>query len=91
MSKKELKYNEKVQQLQQRSKKLEDLTNAFNNKFGEKEEEDLSESEKNEMESMLKQIETEQEAVKQLEADTQAALQGFQQLIDRTKQRLGIQ
>ena len=43
------------------------------------------------MESMLKQIETEQEAVKQLEADTQAALQGFQQLIDRTKQRLGIQ
>ncbi len=91
LSKKELQYNEKVQQLQQRSKKLEDLTNAFNNKFGDKEEEDLTESEKTEMESMLKQIETEQEAVKQLEADTQAALQGFQQLIDRTKQRLGIQ
>jgi tetratricopeptide (TPR) repeat protein len=91
LQKKELQYNEKVQQLQQRSKKLEDLTNTFNNKFGDKEEEDLTESEKNEMESMLKQIEAEQEAVKELEADTQAALRGFQQLIDRAKQRLGIQ
>ena len=90
-SKKDLKYNEKVQQLQQRSKKLEDLTNAFNNKFGEKEEEDLTNGEKNEMESILKQIDTEQEAVKRLEAETQAALEGFQQLLEKTKQRLGIQ
>jgi hypothetical protein len=43
------------------------------------------------MESMLKQIETEQEAVKKLEAETQAALEGFQQLLEKTKQRLGIQ
>jgi hypothetical protein len=90
-SKKDLKYNEKVQQLQQRSKKLEDLTNAFNNKFGEKEEEDLTNGEKNEMESILKQIDTEQEAVKRLETETQAALEGFQQLLEKTKQRLGIQ
>jgi hypothetical protein len=90
-SKKDLNYNEKIQQLQQRSKKLEELTNAFNNKYGEKEEEDLSDSEKSEMESMLKQIETEQEAVKKLEAETQAALEGFQQLLEKTKQRLGIQ
>jgi peptidoglycan hydrolase CwlO-like protein len=91
LSKKELKYNENVQELQQRSKKLEDLTNAFNDKFGEKEEEDLTAAEKSEMESMLKQIEAEQEAVKRLEAETKAALEGFQQLIERTKQRLGIQ
>jgi tetratricopeptide (TPR) repeat protein len=90
-SKKDLKYNEKVQQLQQRSKKLEDLTNTFNDKFGEKEEEDLSDGEKREMESILKQIDAEQEAIKRLEAETQAALQGFQQLLEKTKQRLGIQ
>ena len=90
-SKKDLKYNEKVQQLQQRSKKLEDLTNTFNDKFGEKEEEDLTDGEKSEMETMLKQIEAEQEAVKKLEADTKAALEGFQQLLEKTKQRLGIQ
>lgn len=91
LSKKDLKYNEKIQQLQQRSKKLEDLTNAFNNKFGEKDEEDLTDGEKSEMESMLKQIEAEQEAVKKLEAETQAVLQGFQQLLEKAKQRLGIQ
>jgi tetratricopeptide (TPR) repeat protein len=91
LSKKELKYNENVQELQQRTKKLEELTNTFNNKFGDKEEEDLSDGEKGEMESILKQIDAEQEAIKRLEAATQAALEGFQQLIDRTKQRLGIQ
>jgi tetratricopeptide (TPR) repeat protein len=91
LSKKELKYNENVQELQQRTKKLEDLTNSFNNKFGDKEEEDLTDGEKGEMESILKQIDAEQEALKKLEAQTQAALQGFQLLIDRTKQRLGIQ
>jgi predicted nucleic acid-binding Zn-ribbon protein len=43
------------------------------------------------MESMLKQIEAEQETIKKLTAETQAALEGFQQLIERTKTRLGIQ
>ncbi len=91
LSKKDLKYNEKVQELQQRNKKLEDLTTTFNNKFGEKEEEELTAAEKTEMESMLKQIEDEQTAIKKLEAETQAALEGFQQLIEKAKQRLGIQ
>lgn len=91
LSKKELKYNENVQELQKRSKKLEELTNTFNDKFGDKEEEDLSDSEKKEMESMLAQIEAEQEAIKRLESETQAALQGFQQLLEKAKQRLGIQ
>ena len=90
-SQKDLKYNEKVQQLAERSKKLEDLTASFNNKFGDKEEEDLSDSEKAEMKSMLDQIAAEQEAIKKLTAETQAALEGFQQLLERTKQRLGIQ
>ena len=90
-SKKDLNYNEKVQELQKRSKNLEELTNTFNNKFGEKEEEDLSDGEKKEMDTMLKQIEAEQAAVKKLESETQAALEGFQQLLEKTKQRLGIQ
>jgi len=91
LSRKDLNYNGKVQQLQESNKKLENLTTSFNNKFGEKEEENLSDSEKAEMESMLKQIEAEQETIKKLTAETQAALEGFQQLIERTKTRLGIQ
>jgi tetratricopeptide (TPR) repeat protein len=89
-SNKDLRYNEKVQEIQQKNKNLEDLTNAFNEKFGEKNEEDLSDAEKKEMEKMLSQIESEQESLKKLEADTKAALAEFQLLIDKTKQRLGI-
>jgi len=91
LSRKDLNYNGKVRQLQESNKKLEDLTAAFNNKFGDKEEEDLTDGEKTEMESMLKQIETEQEVIKKLTAETQAALEGFQQLLEKAKQRLGIQ
>ncbi len=91
LSRKDVNYNGKVQQLQESNKKLENLTTTFNNKFGEKEEEELSDSEKSEMKSMLKQIEVEQETIKRLTAETQAALEGFQQLIESTKKRLGIQ
>ncbi len=90
LSRKDLNYNGKVQQLQESNKKLEDLTASFNEKFGEKEEENLSDSEKAEMKSMLKQIETEQENIKRLTAETQAALEGFQQQIEKAKERLGI-
>jgi tetratricopeptide (TPR) repeat protein len=89
-SKKDLQYNEKVQQIQNLSKNLEELTATFNKKFGEKEEEDLSESEKQEMKKMLGEIEAEQAKIKKFEAETTAALEGFQQLVERTKQRLGI-
>jgi len=91
LSRKDLNYNGKVQQLQESNKKLEALTASFNDKFGEKEEEKLTDSEKAEMKSMLEQIEAEQETIKRLTAETQAALEGFQQLIEKTKERLGIQ
>jgi len=90
-SKDDLKYNEKVQELKQKSESLEALTNTFNQKFGEKEEEQLSDSEKKEMEKMLEQIEAEQEAIEKLEAETQAAVEEFQKLLEKTKQRLGIE
>ncbi len=86
----ELKYNEKVQELKEKSENLEELTQTFNRKFGEKEEEQLSDSEKKEMEKMLDEIEAEQQAIKRLEAETQAALEEFQKLIEKTQERLGI-
>ena len=85
-----LQYNETVKELATRAKNLENLTNTFNSKFGNKEEEELSEEEKMEMEKLLKQIEAEQQAIKDLEAKQQAALDKFNQLIAQTKQKLGI-
>jgi tetratricopeptide (TPR) repeat protein len=90
LSKKDLKYNEKVRELQDLTKNLEELTATFNKKFGEKEEEDLSDSEKQEMKKMLEEIEAKQAEMKKLEAQTTAALEGFQQLVEKTKLRLGI-
>ncbi|MFQ6037980.1 MAG: hypothetical protein ACE5LV_05110 [Candidatus Aminicenantales bacterium] len=64
---KDLRYNEKVKELQQRSENLKRLTETFNQKFGNKEEEDLSEAEKKQMEKMLEQIEDEEAAIKRLQ------------------------
>ena len=83
-------YNEKIKDLSDRSTKLETLTNGFNEKFGEKDEEDLSDAEKVEMEKILKQIETEQKAIEKLQAEQQQALEKFNALIEQTKKRLGI-
>jgi hypothetical protein len=84
------KYNENVKELQKKSKKLENLTETFNNKFGEKDEEDLSDAEKEEMNAMLDQIEAEEKAIKKLEAEQKIILEKFNKLIEQTKQRLGI-
>ena len=89
-SKKDFKYNEKIKELETRSKKLEELTNSFNKKFGEKDEEDLSDAEKKEMMSILDKIEAEQKSLKEIEAEQNAVLDKFNKLIDKTKERLGI-
>ncbi len=87
---KDLKYNEKVKELQQRGAKLEELTKSFNDKFGEKAEEDLTEAEKKEMNDLKTQIEAEQKAIQKLEAEQQLALDKFNKLIEEAKKRLGI-
>jgi len=88
---KDLKYNEKVQEITDRSKKIENLTNSFNSKFGEKDEEDLTDVEKKEMEKILAQIETEKKAIEKLQAEQKAALEKFNAIIEQTKKRLRIQ
>jgi hypothetical protein len=83
-------YNEKIKDLSDRSKNLEALTKSFNDKFGEKDEEDLSDAEKTEMDKILKQLEAEQTAIEKLQAEQQQALEKFNALVEQTKTRLGI-
>jgi len=83
-------YNENVKQLGDKGQELESTTKAFNDKFGEKDEEDLTEAEKKEMDSMLKKIEALQGEIQKLQENTEASLARWQQLVDQTKQRLGI-
>lgn len=83
-------YNDKIKDIADRSANLEALTKSFNNKFGEKTEEDLSDAEKAEMEKTLKQIEAEQKAIENLQAEQQKAMEKFNALVEQTKTRLGI-
>jgi hypothetical protein len=90
LSNKDLKYNETVSRIQESNKKIEELTNNYNTKFGGKEEEDLSGNEKAEMKSLLAQIDIEKKALEKLQADQNMAIAKFNQLLEETKQRLGI-
>ncbi len=83
-------YNQKVQAIQNKSQSLEQMTKSFNDKYGEKTEEDLSESEAKDMKAKLAQIEAEQKALTQLQTEQQAALGQFSQLVEQTKQKLGV-
>ena len=84
------KYNHNVQALQEKNKKLENLTKTFNKKFGEKDEEDLSDAETKEMDNMLDEIEAEEKAIQKLKAEQKIVLENFSKLIEETKQRLGV-
>ena len=89
-SNKDLKFNEKVKELTNKTKSLEDLTEAFNKKYADKDEEELSDSEKNEMDDILFNIEIETEEVEKLEAEQEAAIEKFNSLVEQAKKRLGI-
>lgn len=89
-SKRNTKYNQNVKELQKLSNKLESLTNKFNKKFGEKDEEDLSDAELKEMNNMLKDIEFEEKDIQKIKAEQKIVLENFNKLIEETKQRLGV-
>ncbi|HEB34688.1 MAG TPA: hypothetical protein ENI18_02425 [Candidatus Aminicenantes bacterium] len=89
-SERNTKYNQNVKELQKLSKTLESLTNKFNKKFGEKDEEDLSDAELKEMDNMLKDIEFEEMDIQKIKAEQKIVLENFNRLIEETKQRLGV-
>ncbi|MBC7363245.1 MAG: hypothetical protein H5U07_01725 [Candidatus Aminicenantes bacterium] len=87
---KELKYNETVLALQNKAKELDELTKFFNERFGGKSEEELSERDKKKMQEMMAEIETMKAEIEKLKAQQDAAIAKFKQLIEETKKRLGV-
>ena len=87
---KDLKYNEKVKTLTDKSKKLETLTNTYNEKFGDKEEEELTEADKKEIDDILFEVNLLKKEIEELQNEQQAALNKFNVLIDKAKKRLGV-
>lgn len=87
---KDLKYNETVRNIQKKNKELEDLTGDYNNRFGEKKDEELSDTDKRMMKIMEEDIEAIQKDVEGLLLKQKAALDQFNKLIEETKRRLGV-
>jgi len=86
---KDLKYNETVLEIQSKAKELEELTNLFNERFGDKNEEELSEREKKRMKEMLAEIEALKAEIEKLKKQQESAIVKFNQLVEETKKRLG--
>jgi tetratricopeptide (TPR) repeat protein len=86
---KDLKYNETVRDIQKKNKELEDLTKDYNKRFGEKEDEELSDTDKRMMRIMEQDIEVLQKDVEELLLKQKSALAQFNKLIDEAKRRLG--
>lgn len=84
-------YNEKVKQLSAKAKELEKLTNTFNEKFGEKTEEELTDKEKQELEEMRKEITALQESINKLQKEQKEELDKFKSLIEQIQKKLGIE
>ena len=87
---KDLKYNETVRNIQKKNKELEDLTKDYDNRFGKKEDEELSDTDKRMMKIMVQDIEALQKDVEGLLLKQKAALDQFNKLIEETKRRLGV-
>ena len=67
------------------------MTNTFNSKFGDKEEDDLTDAEKKEIETLLANIDKAQKDLATLQTQQQTELEKFQTRIAQTKSKLGIQ
>lgn len=87
---KDLKYNETVKEIQKKTKEFEDLTKDYNARFGNKEDDELSDTDKRMMKIMEQDIETEQKAIEGLVAKQKTTLSKFTKLINEAKKRLGV-
>jgi hypothetical protein len=86
---KDLKYNETVLAIQSKVKELEELTQIFNERFGGKSEEELSEKDKKRLQDMKAEIEALQAEIEKLKKQQDTAISKFNQLVEETKRRLG--
>ncbi|MGB8952143.1 MAG: hypothetical protein WCC06_05690 [Candidatus Aminicenantales bacterium] len=83
-------WNDRVKEIQERNKKIEELVNTFNSKFEGKSEDDLNDTEKKEVKAIQDRIEAEKKALQKLEAEQKAKIDAFNKLFQETKQKLGI-
>ena len=82
LNNKELRYNETITEIQAKAKKIEGLTKSYNSKYGNKEEDELNNTEKAEMQSLLNEIEFEQKELEKLQTEQNMAIAKFNKLLE---------
>ncbi len=87
---KELKWNETVNQMNALTKKIESDTKLYNDKYGDKEVDDMNESQKAEMKVLLSNIDDQKKSLEKLKASQEMVMAKFNAQIEETKKRLGI-
>jgi hypothetical protein len=87
---KEYKWNETVKQIEAVSKKIEDETKIYNDKYGDKEVDKMSPSDKDAMKKLLDDIDASKKELERLKANQETAMAKFNAQIEETKKRLGI-
>ena len=87
---KEYKWNETVNQINVLTKKVEDDTKLYNDKYGDKEVDKMSPADKDSMKKLLDGIEVSKKDLEKLKANQNQAMAKFNAQIEETKKRLGI-
>jgi tetratricopeptide (TPR) repeat protein len=79
---KDLRYNETVKEIQKKNKELEDLHKEYKERYGNKKDDELSDTDKRMMSILEKDIEAAQKDIDELVAKQKATLGKFNKLID---------
>jgi tetratricopeptide (TPR) repeat protein len=87
---KDLRYNETVKEIQRKNKELADLTKEYNDRYGNKQDDELSDTDKRMMRIMEQDIEAVQKEIEGLVAKQKSTLGKFNKLIDEAKRRIGV-
>jgi hypothetical protein len=84
------KYNEVIKQIQEKNKKIDELTKTFNTKFEGKNEEDLTEDEKAEMNKILADIDAQKQEIKKLQSSSSDMTAKWTKRMEDIKKKLGL-
>ncbi|MHB8093710.1 MAG: tetratricopeptide repeat protein [Candidatus Aminicenantales bacterium] len=83
------KFNDTIKQIQEKTKKIDDLTKTFNTKFVDKNEEDLTDAEKAEMQKILADIDVQKKEIAKLQSASSDMTTKWTKRMEDVKKRLG--
>jgi tetratricopeptide (TPR) repeat protein len=83
------KFNDTIKQIQDKTKKIDELTKTFNTKFVDKNEEDLTDAEKAEMKKILADIDVQKKEIAKLQSSSSDMTTKWTKRMEDVKKRLG--